>query len=532
MDSNKIPLIIGVTGHLNLRAEDLDVLRDTVKQELAKILNRCPHTPLILLCSLAKGADLLCAEAAEELGIPLRAVLPMEQAEYEKDFPPEDLARLRRQTERAETVFTAPAAEEEPEGENRDFRYRQAGIYMAEHSHLLLALWDGKGENASHCGTAAAVLAALDGDWQPRRGIACRNAENIAVLHIMTPRENETCREAGTVTLLGNREALEEALARTEEFNRLAETDDGSGYSLLPEDKPDEPGLQKLEALYRTADNLSMRFGRLYRQKLSLLAILGTVVTFAFLMYDEMDMLPMILVCAAAVIGAILTAGSARRFATHRRYIEYRTLAETLRVQMFLRYAGSSAETQRLMPWTQQKEIPWILCAMGAVNAEKPPEQAREIRDCWAEDQRQYHEKAEKRTSGQLGRNNRLLQTAAVCAVILYFGGLAFELLGGGLLFRPVIAVQNPPAWRTILKILLGTVSAGTLFLASYYGKMSLERKNADHGKMKVFYGRMGRELERRGQTEELLETLAREELTENGNWCSYQRDNAPELNL
>ena len=532
MSISKIPLTIGVTGHLNPRAEDLGILRDAVRQEFAKILNRCPHTPVILLCSLAKGADLLCAEAAEELGIPLRAVLPMEQAEYEKDFSPEDLARMRRQTERAETVFTAPAAEEEPEGENRDFRYRQAGIYMAEHSHLLLALWDGKRENASRCGTAAAVLAALDGDWQPRRGIACRNAENIAVLHIMTPRENETCREAGTVTLLGNREALEEALARTEEFNRLAETDDGSGYSLLPEDKPSEPGLQKLEALYRTADNLSMRFGRLYRQKLSLLAILGTVVTFAFLMYDEMDMLPMILVCAAAVIGAILTAGSARRFATHRRYIEYRTLAETLRVQMFLRYAGSGAETQRLMPWTQQEEIPWILCAMGAVNAEKPPEQSRDIRTCWAEDQRQYHEKAEKRTSGQLGRNNRLLQTAAVCAVILYFGGLAFELLGGGLLFRPVITVQNPPVWRTILKILLGTVSAGTLFLASYYGKMSLERKNADHGKMKVFYGRMERELERRGQTEELLETLAREELTENGNWCSYQRDNAPELNL
>ena len=532
MDSNKIPLIIGVTGHLNLRAEDLDVLRDTVKQELAKILNRCPHTPLILLCSLAKGADLLCAEAAEELGIPLRAVLPMEQAEYEKDFPPEDLVRMRRQAERAETVFTAPAAEEEPEAEDRDFRYRQAGIYMAEHSHILLALWDGKKENESRCGTAAAVLAALDGDWQPQRGIACRNAENTAVLHIMTPREHETGRDAGTAALLGNREALDEILAKTEEFNRLAETDDGSGYPLLPEDKPAERGLQRLEALYRTADNLSMRFGRLYRRILRLLAILGTTVTFAFLLYDEVEMLPMILVCAAAVIAAILVAGSARRFATHRRYIEYRTFAETLRVQMFLRYAGSGAETQRLMPWTQQREIPWILCAMSAANAEKPPEQARDIRTCWADDQRQYHEKAEKRTSGQLGRNNRLLKTAAVCAMILYFGGLLFELLGGGLLFRPVLAVQDPPAWRTILKILLGTVSAGTLFLASYYGKMSLERKNTDHGKMKVFYEKMERELERRGQTEELLETIAREELTENGNWCSYQRDNAPELNL
>ena len=91
---------------------------------------------------------------------------------------------------------------------------------------------------------------------------------------------------------------------------------------------------------------------------------------------------------------------------------------------------------------------------------------------------------------------------------------------------------QSLTAWRTILKILLGTVSAGTLFLAGYYGKMSLERKSADHGKMQAFYERMKEELDRRGQTEELLEILAREELTENGNWCSYQRDNVPELNL
>ena len=85
--------------------------------------------------------------------------LPMEQAEYEKDFPPEDLVRMRRQAERAETVFTAPAAEEEPEAEDRDFRYRQAGIYMAEHSHILLALWDGKEGGPN--GTAAAVNAVL-----------------------------------------------------------------------------------------------------------------------------------------------------------------------------------------------------------------------------------------------------------------------------------------------------------------------------------------------------------------------------------
>ena len=531
MYSNKIPLVIGVTGHLDPRPEDLGILREEVRKELQKILDRCPHTPPVLLCSLAEGADLLCAETAEEMGIPLRAVLPLETAEYEKDFSPENLARMRRQAARAETVFTAPAAEEGPE-ENRDFRYRQAGIYVAEHCHLLLTLWDGKAEGQSCCGTAAAVRAAIHGDWKPRKGIACRNAENIAVIHINTPRRSEPGGDAGAVSLLGNREALEGILRSTEEFNRLAETEDGNGTSLLPADETLEPELQCLEALYRTADNLSMRFSRTYRQKLGTLAVLGAAVAFAFLLYDETELLPMILVCAAGVITAILTARTAKRSDAHRRYIEYRTLAETLRVQMFLRYAGSGTETQRLMPWTEQRETPWILCALCAVNIRKSPEKVRDIREAWVESQRQYHEKAAKRISGQRNRNSRLLQFAAVCAVALYFIGLLFELLCGGLLFAPAVHVRDPAAWRTALKILLGTVSAGTLFLASYYGKMSLERKSADHAKMQAFYQRMAEELKRRGQTEELMEILAREEMTENGNWCSYQRDNAPELNL
>ncbi len=142
MYGNKIPLMIGVTGHLNPRTEDLELLQDTVKRELANLRERYPHTPLVMLCALARGADLLCAEAAEELGIPLRAALPMDPEEYEKDFSPEDLKRMRHQAERAETVFTTPAAEAEPAKESRDFRYRQAGIYVAEHSQILLALWD------------------------------------------------------------------------------------------------------------------------------------------------------------------------------------------------------------------------------------------------------------------------------------------------------------------------------------------------------------------------------------------------------
>ncbi len=532
MNEKKIPLTIGITGHLNPRIRDTLELRDAVKRELTKLRTRCPHTPMVMLCSLARGADLMCAEAAEELGVSLRAVLPMEQAVYEKDFEPKDLARLRWQLERAQSVITVSAEAGEAEEKDRDTLFRQAGIYITEHSHIRLALWDGKTENQSECGTAAMVDAALRGAWKPRQGMACRRAENLTVIHVMTPREGTEDPGAGTVNVLGDRKKLEEILTRTEEFNRLAETAPEGGESLLPEGESTDPAMRKQEAVMRAADSLSLRFARDYRQTMGILAVLGTAVALTFLLYDEANLTWMILLCGIALLAAMVVLNRAKRSDRHRRYIEYRMLAEALRVQLFLRYAGSRIEIQRIMTWTEQQETPWILCAMCALNAGKPPEKKRDIRECWVEKQRLYHEKAGQRTEGKSLRNDRLLRLAGICAVVLYFGGILFELLCGGMTPHPPIPVRNIETWRLILKILLGTVSVGTLFLASYYGKMSLERKKADHRKMEALFRTVGAQMEQFGQTEELMELLAREELTENGNWSSYQRDNAPELNI
>ena len=49
---------------------------------------------------------------------------------------------------------------------------------------------------------------------------------------------------------------------------------------------------------------------------------------------------------------------------------------------------------------------------------------------------------------------------------------------------------------------------------------------------MERFYEKMSAQLKQQGQTEELLRMLAREELIENGNWSSYQRDNTPDISL
>lgn len=532
MNEKKIPLTIGITGHMDPRIRDTLALRDAVKRELTKIRTRCPHTPMVMLCSLAQGADLLCAEAAEEVGVSLRAVLPMEQAVYEKDFEPKELARLRWQLERAQSVITVSAEAGEAGEIDRDTLFRQAGLYITEHSHILLALWDGKTENQSDCGTAAMVEAALRGAWKPQRGMACRRADNLTVIHVMTPRERSADPGAGTVNVLGGWKELEEILKRTEEFNRLAETAPESGESLLPETESADPVMKRQEAVMQAADSLSLLFARGYRRTMGILAVLGTAVALTFLLYDEANLTWMILLCGIALLAAMVTLNRAQRSDRHRRYIEYRMLAEALRVQLFLRYAGSRIETQRIMTWTEQQETPWILCAMCALNAGKAPEQIRDIRDCWVEKQRLYHEKAGQRTEGKSMRNDQLLHLAGVCAVALYFGGILFELLCGGLTTHPPLPVRNIETWRMTLKILLGTVSVGTLFLASYYGKMSLERKKTDHRKMEALFRTVNAQMEQFGQTEELMELLAREELTENGNWSSYQRDNAPELNI
>ena len=135
-EKNRIPLLVGVTGHIDLREEDRGTLYRAVTGELKKLRETYPHTPLKMLNSLAAGADLLCADAAEELGIPVTAALPMETDEYEKDFDAQELEHFRHHLRQAERVFVVPYAEAAEKG--RESGYRQAGIYVVEHAHLLL----------------------------------------------------------------------------------------------------------------------------------------------------------------------------------------------------------------------------------------------------------------------------------------------------------------------------------------------------------------------------------------------------------
>src|SRR5215467_13382687 len=89
---DRLPLVIGVTGHRDLRDRDVPELERQVVDFIVSLrrdyLGRDSETPLIVLSSLAEGADRLVARVAMAHGARLVAPLPMPVEEYRRDFEP------------------------------------------------------------------------------------------------------------------------------------------------------------------------------------------------------------------------------------------------------------------------------------------------------------------------------------------------------------------------------------------------------------------------------------------------------------
>ncbi len=130
-----LPLVIGVTGHRDLRPQDRGQLEGTVRQILLQLQADYPHTSLVLLSALAEGADRLVAQVALELGILLIVPLPMPADAYKREFHSDEArAEFDRLLHQAEKSFGAPPLREAA---------GNSGAYIAKNSQILLALWDG-----------------------------------------------------------------------------------------------------------------------------------------------------------------------------------------------------------------------------------------------------------------------------------------------------------------------------------------------------------------------------------------------------
>ena len=121
---------------------------------------------------------------------------------------------------------------------------------------------------------------------------------------------------------------------RKEQFERDKISIRGELTHIAP--PSEDPFVNELDRLYGAADVLSIKNANKHRRILLELSAVGTLLTLLFLLYDEAELYGLIAACGLMILLLFLIRFLANRSQCHRKYLEYRVLAESLRVQYYL----------------------------------------------------------------------------------------------------------------------------------------------------------------------------------------------------
>jgi len=352
-------LVVGVTGHRKLREEDVPALRARVRAFLLDLQQRYPKLHLQLLSSLAEGSDQLAAEVALELGIGVIAPLPLPEDLYRQDFDEAGQERLQHLLAHSQALVlpladaTARDAVAE-HGPARDRQYAQAGMFVSSHCHLLLALWDGH-ESTRLGGTAQVVRYHLHGslyDQGERSHDAATllgpDQENV-VYHLPVARQGEEAPADVDGRWLTSEDGREVAGPLPPEFARMfarqeAFKVDADKYEQAIREQPAPSPAAEQCPVWRTftaADWLARTYQRRVARVLWITYLLAALMGFTFFTYTHVASQDLViygfLLLFLVGFGVATLAG---RRQWQRKYLDYRTLAEGLRVQSYWRRAG------------------------------------------------------------------------------------------------------------------------------------------------------------------------------------------------
>ena len=395
----RLPLVIGVTGHRDLRADEMPDIRERVRNLFVELQARYPTRKLRLLSPLAEGADRLVANVAVELGIELAVVMPMPRFIYETEFTStESIDEFDELYAQAYTVFELPVARNgsiesiSRPGRARDLQYAQSGVFLSAHCHVLLALWDGK--TSGQLGGTAQVVRFHHHDIMPgytTRTVATQQMliddESDLIYHIVCSRDLPDGEPAEGLQPLEcwwftndrdnprQRELPAQhrtVFARSAEFSedsiRYQDRIEAESYPLIDmEDAPQIPrGLAIINHVFCISDWLAIHYQKQTLRVLRTTHLLAFLMGFMFILFS--DLRSQEIYMAAFLLFFVLSAGAqvlAKRRGWHRKYLDYRTLAEGLRVQFYLSAAGITNDNESKFTHdnflqTQDPELGWI----------------------------------------------------------------------------------------------------------------------------------------------------------------------------
>ncbi|MEI8095116.1 MAG: hypothetical protein WCG80_12960 [Spirochaetales bacterium] len=570
-----LPLIFAVTGHRDLREADLAGLKATTVNLFREYQERYPHTRLRLLSGLAEGADQLVAQAALACGVELVAVLPVPRIEYEKDFDPAGIAVLHSFLERS--VLTI----ELPQDKLPENRYVPLAAYLADHCHILLALWNGK-NNHEPGGTANVVEFQLDGvpsRWGSHRGVL-ETPDFGAVFHVFAARDRHD-REVTTKLPAPEVPCVQEAqrdydillpaswegpkvrhtfgnffgaaVASLDQFNvaladRLepAEVKRNAGYLITPSQEGLlTPGLRKLWQWAAQADTLAQGYQTKAKRTVAALFLLAAAAFSMLSLFVDLNPLGAVIATALVLVLAGLAVSFwANRSSWNDRYIDSRALAEGLRVQLYWRLAGVKQHVGDVYLQKYRGNLEWILMALRSADLEaeehgrKQPEPTEVHRDAatagWVKDQAKYFARTTATRERQGAFRSRVTGTLFALSLAAFLGILGLQvahlLAGASWNWQDFSAVMGSDAYFWLLFLFDLLLGLGTA-LAGYAEVTGQEEEERQYRRMSQLFARGNQLLERAGsqhpsEFQNILLALGTEALAESGDWLAGKKAN------
>jgi hypothetical protein len=581
------PLVIGVTGHRDLRKEDRAKLEEKVKEIFLQLRTDYPATPLILVSALAEGADRLAARVAlaPHMGVSLIAPLPMPQDLYELDFESlailetpvgalvvesssceEFRALLERALARFELGLVHGNAREsiaEP-GAKRDRQYELVGKFIAQHSQILIALWDGL-ESKRTGGTASVVQFQIAGVPVADPGVL-EDPEGFPVYHVLTPRvknpypqgEALHCRAIYPKAFAGNEQRAKKYYAkmfgRLNEYNEyVARADEDLGdeikqskkYLLQDIGESELPaGMAATLNRYAVTDALAIRFRRRWLWAQVLLHGGTFLAFFGFVLFVHGEGHPLRFLIAAWVMLGVTLLGAYlfRRWELDTQHVDYRAIAEGLRVRFFWKLAGLRDSVADHYLGKQRSELDWIRNgfrgwkmeeeggAGGAADSTGQSEQSLGeqgswlgfVRKYWMDHQREYFSRTAKRS---LKKSEDIELVGYICFVAVILLGARF--------FWPDMREEK---YLGPVAIALESFLALAAILHHFNNRMAYEEYSKQYERMASLFARgselLGNFLER-GDNENAarcVKLVGSEALTENGDWVLLRRERPLEV--
>jgi hypothetical protein len=472
------PFVVGVSGHRDLRADDLPHLRAAVTEILSQLKEHLPDSELRIMAGMASGADLLVVQAALDLGVPVDALLPMPLKHYAADFDADTFALLETYlahplVSSRELPLAAAGATLGFPGADRDMHYAALSQHLARGCSLLIALWDGE-SSVLPGGTADTVLrylgvrtdrnkdddrlelseASANADLSPRLvyWIPTARAKNGS------PEDAASAGEVGAPCFLSGfgdnalqrlpamPRRLEVHLRSLNTYNREyqrfrnrwpAPPPPDSLTRGLPAtvqvDPHDAPVLERIDLQYGKADALALYFQRRSDQLFTFFNLVAFAMGLAYLTYEKFMSTRLLLF----VYLVILTWSATVYYVLHERrwfakHLMCRALAETLRVKFYLRLARcdqlvDAEEVLSLSGINRFHGFGWIGHVLIGVEApaadagQGPGVQQGGVDLAWIENQRQYFVRkvAKLQRSGERTKWLKRILFGIIIAVVL-----------------------------------------------------------------------------------------------------------------